>query len=412
MRETIFVWASVNDCVMSELDGSGAVQVSYTNEPQQYGGVISQRRGTTTSTYHADALGSTRALTDNSGAVTDTYLNDAWGNSVASTGTTVNPFRWVGKYGYYTDNSTGQVYVRARMYQPTVARWSSVDPLFTKTRSEFAYVDNHPTIWIDRSGLILVAIDGTASRQFRQEDPGYPGTSWVLRFETNYVDGPKRYWDGPDSAFEVIRNRSGIPIGISTELAARQCQAIEDQAYAWVCAEWCKSGEICSDHSPIDMVGHSRGGYIVMQLARRLNHNGCECLDGIWQPVPVRFVGLFDAVDEAEPNYPQDGNANGDRLSPNVKRYAAVIPVPFRDTNGVAGANRSRAGWRRPNLEGSAAVVLGVEATHGGIGGAPGLWNLDTVPNWTIEQDHRGSVQSYDFMAMEARSAGVKIEFP
>ncbi|MEI7702012.1 MAG: hypothetical protein WCK86_19600, partial [Planctomycetia bacterium] len=74
------------------------------------------RRGTTTSTYHADALGSTRALTDNFGNVTDTYLNDAWGNSVASTGTTVNPFRWVGKYGYYTDNGTGQVYVRARMY--------------------------------------------------------------------------------------------------------------------------------------------------------------------------------------------------------------------------------------------------------------------------------------------------------
>ena len=119
MRETIFVWDSVNDCVMSELDGSGAVQVTYTNEPQQYGGVISQRRGTTTSTYHADALGSTRALSDSSGSVTDTYLNDAWGNSVASTGTTVNPFKWVGQYGYYTDSSTGQVYVRARMYQPT-----------------------------------------------------------------------------------------------------------------------------------------------------------------------------------------------------------------------------------------------------------------------------------------------------
>ena len=95
MRETIFVWDSVSDCVMSELDGSGAVQVTYTNEPQQYGGVISQRRGTTTSTYHADALGSTRFLTDSAGNVTDTYLNDAWGNQVAATGSTVNPFKWV-----------------------------------------------------------------------------------------------------------------------------------------------------------------------------------------------------------------------------------------------------------------------------------------------------------------------------
>ena len=154
MRETIFVWDSVSDCVMSELDGSGAVQVTYTNEPQQYGGVISQRRGTTTSTYHSDALGSTRALTDSSGNVTDTYLNDAWGNSVASTGTTVNPFRWVGKYGYYTDNSTAQVYVRARMYQPLVARWVSFDPsIFADGCNSFEYGKNLPIRRWDASGL-------------------------------------------------------------------------------------------------------------------------------------------------------------------------------------------------------------------------------------------------------------------
>jgi RHS repeat-associated protein len=153
MRETIFVWDSVNDCVMSELDGSGAVQVTYTNEPQQYGGVISQRRGTTTS---ADALGSTCVLTDNSGAVTDTYLNDAWGNSVASTGATLNPFRWVGKYGYYTDNSTGQVYVRARMYQPIVARWRNIDPIPIEVAdlNLFRYVRSNPLNSRDPSGLV------------------------------------------------------------------------------------------------------------------------------------------------------------------------------------------------------------------------------------------------------------------
>jgi len=156
MRETIFVWDSVSDCVMSELDGSGAVQVTYTNEPQQYGGVISQRRGTTTSTYHSDALGSTRALTDSSGNVTDTYLHDAWGNLVASTGTTTNPFKWVGKYGYYTDNSTAQVYVRARMYQPIVARWTKIDPfpLLWTRRNRYAYTSSSPVLRIDRSGLV------------------------------------------------------------------------------------------------------------------------------------------------------------------------------------------------------------------------------------------------------------------
>ncbi|MBL8820595.1 MAG: RHS repeat-associated core domain-containing protein, partial [Planctomyces sp.] len=130
MPTTTFVWDPVNDWVISELDGTGATQAVYTNEPQQYGGVLSQRRGSTSRFLHADALGTTRLLTSTAGATTDTYLLDALGNPVSSTGSTVNPFRWVGRYGYYTDTATGLVYVRARMYAPTIARWVSVDPIY------------------------------------------------------------------------------------------------------------------------------------------------------------------------------------------------------------------------------------------------------------------------------------------
>ncbi|MFO0976499.1 MAG: RHS repeat-associated core domain-containing protein [Planctomycetaceae bacterium] len=154
MGTTTFVWDPVSDCVLMELDETDNVKAVYTNEAKQYGGVLSQRRGNTSHYHHHDALGSTRFLTDSSGNVTDTYLNDAWGNSVASTGTTVNPFRWVGKYGYYTDNSTGQIYVRARMYQPTVARWASLDPTYSwPTSWGYAYVLSTPLILTDPSGL-------------------------------------------------------------------------------------------------------------------------------------------------------------------------------------------------------------------------------------------------------------------
>jgi len=153
MGTTTFVWDPVFDCVLMELDETDNVKAVYTNEARQYGGVLSQRRGNTSHYHHHDALGSTRFLTDSTGNVTDTYLNDAWGNSVASTGTTVNPFNWVGKHGYYTDNSTGQVYVRARMYQPTVARWSSVDPLFPIDQTAFVYCRNHPVMKNDLLGL-------------------------------------------------------------------------------------------------------------------------------------------------------------------------------------------------------------------------------------------------------------------
>jgi RHS repeat-associated protein len=151
---TKYVWDPVFDCVTHELDENNAVKAVYHNEPQQYGGVLSQRRGNTSHYHHYDALGSTRFLTDSTGNVTDTYLNDAWGNSVASTGPTVNPFRWVGKYGYYTDNSTGQVYVRARTYQPVVARWRSVDPVWHELGDLqlYNYVSTSPAMKLDPSG--------------------------------------------------------------------------------------------------------------------------------------------------------------------------------------------------------------------------------------------------------------------
>ncbi len=48
-------------------------------------------------TYHFDGLGSTVALSDESGTITDTYTYDAWGNLTAHTGTTTdNPYQYVG----------------------------------------------------------------------------------------------------------------------------------------------------------------------------------------------------------------------------------------------------------------------------------------------------------------------------
>ncbi|MBL8820597.1 MAG: RHS repeat-associated core domain-containing protein [Planctomyces sp.] len=153
MPTTTFVWDPVNDCVISELDGTGATQAVYTNEPQQYGGVLSQRRGSTSSFLHADALGTTRLLTSTAGATTDTYLFDAWGNPVSSTGSTVNPFRWVGRYGYYTDLATGLVYVRARVYTPSLQQWCSRDPAgFVDGMNLYRYTQGQPALLIDPSG--------------------------------------------------------------------------------------------------------------------------------------------------------------------------------------------------------------------------------------------------------------------
>ncbi|MBL8820413.1 MAG: RHS repeat-associated core domain-containing protein, partial [Planctomyces sp.] len=140
-----------------------------------------------------DALGTTRLLTSTAGATTDTYLFDAWGNAVSSTGSTVNPFRWVGRYGYYTDNTTGLVYVRARMYAPTIARWVSVDPildlllLLTDNSGRHLYCQANPIGEIDSSGKACRieqrrSKNGTRTlKEFVQpeSDPYFPVTHWT-----------------------------------------------------------------------------------------------------------------------------------------------------------------------------------------------------------------------------------------
>jgi len=114
---------------LAETDENNDTQVIYTNEPAYYGNLISQRRGSNTSYYHYEALGSTRELTDATEAITDTYLYDAWGVPLATVGSTINPFQYVGNVGYYFDPDTQDNYIRARIYRPTIGRWVSVDPL-------------------------------------------------------------------------------------------------------------------------------------------------------------------------------------------------------------------------------------------------------------------------------------------
>jgi len=78
-------------------------------------------------------------MTDTSGATTDTYLYDAWGNELTVTGTSTNPFRWVGRLGYYYDQASGVFYVRARAFDPTTGRWMSADPLFFPIANPYRY---------------------------------------------------------------------------------------------------------------------------------------------------------------------------------------------------------------------------------------------------------------------------------
>ena len=64
--------------------------------------------------YHADGLGSVRALTDASGSVVQTYQYDEYGNVTSSSGSVTQPFGCTGEQR----GETAFMYLRARYYAP------------------------------------------------------------------------------------------------------------------------------------------------------------------------------------------------------------------------------------------------------------------------------------------------------
>lgn len=152
--------------VLLERDGGGTLQASYA-----YGlGLVGMDRGGVDSYFHPDAIGSARLLSNAAGAVTDTYAYDAYGNDAGTTGSTANDHRFAGQR---LDPATGLYYMRARYYDPEVARFISRDPWSgdvenPMTLHSYMYAFDNPVNAVDPTGefsmmsiSISIAIVGT-----------------------------------------------------------------------------------------------------------------------------------------------------------------------------------------------------------------------------------------------------------
>jgi RHS repeat-associated protein len=119
----------------------------------------------TTSTFLADALGSTIGLvTANGGPIATSYTYKPFGNTTAGGASNANPFQFTGR----ENDSTGLYYYRARYYSPTYQRFISQDPIgFASDGNLYAYAYNDPISLEDPSGLfpswLSIAIPVTVS---------------------------------------------------------------------------------------------------------------------------------------------------------------------------------------------------------------------------------------------------------
>lgn len=149
---TNFVWDDQN--LLQERDASLVKVAQYTDFPGYWGGLVSQRRSSTSSFYGFDSQSSSRILVSIGDVITDNYSYKAFGEELASGSGTVNPHQYVGLFGYYRDIAIRQ-YVRAREMEIIGSRWMSRDPIgyIGESTNMFWYASANPIRLIDPSGL-------------------------------------------------------------------------------------------------------------------------------------------------------------------------------------------------------------------------------------------------------------------
>jgi RHS repeat-associated protein len=103
---------------------------------------------------HHDQLGSTRMLTDGSGADIGKFTYGAYGTLTGKSGLATTA---LGFAGQYTMGESGLQYLRARFYDPSTAQFITRDPIENITRSPYGYGQEDPISRIDPSGLCGVS---------------------------------------------------------------------------------------------------------------------------------------------------------------------------------------------------------------------------------------------------------------
>lgn len=128
----------------------------YTRDPS--GTLISVRTGTATSYtsgyYLVDNLQSVLKIVDNTGAVKNAYSYTPYGIRTTTQSDIDQPFGYTGA-GYH-DPATGLIKLGLRYYDPTLGRFTQLDP--TGQSAHYSYGENNPVNFKDPSGAFATTL--------------------------------------------------------------------------------------------------------------------------------------------------------------------------------------------------------------------------------------------------------------
>ena len=121
--------------------------------------------------YASDEMGSITHIVDETGEVQNRYEYDAWGNLTLCEEKISNRFKFTGQQ---LDPITQQYYLRARFYNPVIARFTQEDTYRGDGLNLYAYCANNPIFYTDQSGntpeCVKSAIDDYRSKHPDADD--------------------------------------------------------------------------------------------------------------------------------------------------------------------------------------------------------------------------------------------------
>jgi RHS repeat-associated protein len=133
-------------------DGAGVTDPVLEDGAANYTPGVSQHRSGSTTFENEDYLGTSTRQTNSSQSTTATRSYDAFGNSLASTGTPIGPFGFVGDQGYQEDGDSGLKLLGHRDYDPSTGRFLTRDSA-SDGRNWYVYCSSDPAKMIDANGL-------------------------------------------------------------------------------------------------------------------------------------------------------------------------------------------------------------------------------------------------------------------
>eukprot|EP01084_Bolivina_argentea_P073174 132791_1 len=283
-------------------------------------------------------------------------------------------------------------------------------------------------------GSILIAIDGTGSRLYYEENSEperyeseigvnnnqqWIWQSHIANFWEDY-QGESHYYFGPD-ANEMFLAGEEIH-EIVSKSKQRICHFlnnyVENHDLNDVSSELIHNMTL-NGGLGIDIIGYSRGGFAAMDLSRKLQKEGCEINDIVIKPIAVRWMGLYDPVerdidfDEILVEY------NEDEIAENVQSVSIAERSEFIHSRSYFGNAVNKKVYYKNRIS--------FNSSHSGIGGQPGkgdckeigdsfiYWFTDIAaklcsPSYKLSMDKESSIKTDIWMRNNAINAKVPIQ--